>query len=73
MGEALGRMLVIFGVLMVVAGLALQLAPNLPLLGKLPGDLRIERDGFLLVLPLGTCLLVSAVLTLVLQLLARLR
>jgi len=39
----------------------------------LPGDIRIERDGFHLYLPLGTCLLVSAVLSGVTWLIQRLR
>ena len=61
------------GVVFVVVGFALQLHPQLPLLGKLPGDLRIERPGFSFRFPLTSCLLVSAVLSLLLQLLARLR
>jgi hypothetical protein len=63
----------VFGVVMVVVGLLLQYAPALPLLGKLPGDLQIERGGFRLYLPLGSCLLISLVLTALLQLFSRLR
>jgi hypothetical protein len=43
---------------------------NLPL-GRLPGDIRIERDNFKFYFPLATCLLLSAVLTLILWLLRR--
>ncbi|HHQ42322.1 MAG TPA: DUF2905 domain-containing protein [Chromatiales bacterium] len=40
-------------------------------LGRLPGDIVIERDGFRLYIPLMTSLLVSLVLTLVLWLINR--
>jgi hypothetical protein len=62
-----------FGVAMVVVGFALQYAPSLPLLGKLPGDLQIERGGFRLYLPFGSCLAISLLLTALLQLFSRLR
>ena len=71
--EALGRGLVILGVVFALVGCVLWLAPQVPLLGKLPGDIRIERPGFRLYLPLTTCLLISAVLTLLAQLFSRLR
>jgi len=43
---------------------------NLPL-GRLPGDIRIERENFKFYFPLMTCLLISAVLTLIFWLLRR--
>ena len=69
----LGRILLVFGVAMVAVGLLLQYGPSLPWLGRLPGDLRIERGGFVVYLPLTTCALISVAVTLVLQLLSRLR
>jgi hypothetical protein len=65
-----GRLLMVFGVTMVIVGFVLQYGP---LLGKLPGDLQIERGGFRLLLPLGSCLAISLLLTAVLQLFSRLR
>lgn len=38
--------------------------PKIPLLGKLPGDIRIEKENFTLYIPLGTSLLISALLSL---------
>ena len=63
----------IFGLAMVGVGLWIQFGPPLPLLGKLPGDLRVDVGGFRLYLPLATCLVISVVLTLLLQLFSRLR
>jgi len=59
-----GRTLVVLGAALIAVGLLVQLFPGL---GRLPGDLRIERPGFRFYFPLTTCLLLSVVLTLVLQ------
>ena len=66
-----GRFLFWLGLTFVAVGALLQIAPNLPWLGKLPGDIRIQRPGFTFVLPLTTCLLISAALTLLASLFSR--
>ena len=72
--EAIGRWLVGAGAVLLLTGLVLWGAAHLGLpLGRLPGDLRIERPGLRLYVPLGSCLLLSALLSLVLWLLGRLR
>jgi hypothetical protein len=68
-----GRALVVLGIVLVLLGLLLQVAPQIPWLGRLPGDIRIERPGLRFYAPLTTSLLLSLVVTLVLALLARLR
>ena len=69
--ESLGRSLVILGVAIAALGAILVLGPRIPLLGRLPGDIRIERDGFTIYLPLATMLLVSVVASVILGLLSR--
>jgi len=64
------RWLIIFGIILIAAGLLWPLLQNAGL-GRLPGDIVIERGGFRFYLPLVTCLLVSAVLSLILWLLNR--
>jgi hypothetical protein len=72
--ETVGRWLVAAGLVTLLIGLVLVVAAQLGLpLGRLPGDIRIERDGFRLYLPLGTCLVFSALLSLVFWALSRLR
>jgi len=71
--DALGRTLMIAGLVFLALGFALHAGPQIPLLGKLPGDLRLERPGFSLYFPFASCVLISVVLSLVLQLLSRLR
>jgi hypothetical protein len=64
------RLLIVAGVVLLVAGLAWPWLSKLPL-GRLPGDLRLERDGFTFYFPITTGLLVSALITLVLWWLRR--
>jgi hypothetical protein len=71
--DALGRSLVILGIVFVAVGLLLYASPQIPLLGKLPGDIRIERPGFRFYFPLTTCIVLSAVLSLLAHLFSRLR
>ena len=67
----LGRLLVVLGLGVVAAGLVLMALPRMPWLGHLPGDIHIERDGFSVHLPLVTCLVVSLVATLIVNLFFR--
>lgn len=66
----MSRFLIILGVLLVLAGVLWPLMHKIGL-GRLPGDIVIERDNFRLYLPLGTSLLLSVVLSLLLWLLNR--
>jgi len=67
----IGRMLVIFGVVLIVFGLASILASRIPFLGRLPGDIHIRRGAAEIYIPLATCLLLSLLATLILNLLVR--
>ena len=71
--DAIGRSFVLLGIVLVVVGFLLSAAPSIPWLGKLPGDLRFDWSGFRVYLPLTTSLLLSVVLSLLLQLLSKLR
>jgi len=71
--EPLARSLVIAGLVLIGLGLLLHANPSIPLLGKLPGDLRIERPGLRLYFPIVSCLVVSVVLSAALWLFSKLR
>ena len=64
-----GWMLLVLGLLIAGVGLIWILAPSIPWPGRLPGDIRIERENFRFYFPLATCLLLSLVLSLVVWLL----
>ncbi len=67
----LGWLLLGAASLLAVAGVVLLAAGRLPFLGRLPGDIRIEGERGAFFFPITTCLLISVVATLVLNLLAR--
>ncbi|WP_322487745.1 DUF2905 domain-containing protein [Chloroflexus sp.] len=67
----LGRWLIGAGVVLIVIGLVVLVAGRLPWLGRLPGDILIERDNLTIFIPLGTMLVVSLVLTVIANLIAR--
>jgi len=64
----LARFLVIAGLVLVAVGVVVWLAPKIPWLGKLPGDFTFQRGNFTFYFPLGTCILLSVILTLILYL-----
>jgi hypothetical protein len=58
-----GKTLIAVGLLLVLVGLILTFSGKFPWLGRLPGDIRIERDNFSFFFPLGTSLLLSLILS----------
>jgi hypothetical protein len=66
----MGRWLILFGILLVVLGIAWPWLAKLGL-GRLPGDFYIEREGFSFYFPLATSLIVSVLLSLLLWFLRR--
>jgi hypothetical protein len=65
-----GRMLIILGIVLVVLGVLWPLIARLGL-GRLPGDIVIERENFRLYIPIVTSLIVSIVLSVILWLVNR--
>ena len=69
--DSLGKILIISGLALVVIGIGVLLAGRLPWLGRLPGDIHVQRDGFSFHFPIVTCLLLSLILTVILNLFFR--
>ena len=61
-----GWTLLVLGLILAGFGLIWILAPSIPWLGRLPGDIRIEGENYRFYFPLVTCLLLSLVPSLVL-------
>jgi hypothetical protein len=69
----IGKWIILAGVGLVLLGAAVWLVGRFGIpLGRLPGDIRVERDGFTFYFPLATSILISLGLTILLNLLARL-
>ena len=60
-----GRMLMIVGGALLLLGALLSLGARIPWLGRLPGDIVIERDNFRFYLPITTSIVISIVLSLI--------
>ncbi|MBI5455023.1 MAG: DUF2905 domain-containing protein [Deltaproteobacteria bacterium] len=61
----MGRSLIIIGTVIVIIGIIFTIAPKVPFLGRLPGDIFIKRDNFVFYFPLATSIIVSAILSLI--------
>jgi hypothetical protein len=68
----LGRFIALAGAVLLVIGGAIWLAGKAPWLGNLPGDIRIQRENVSCFFPLATMILVSVVLTIVVNIVLRL-
>ncbi len=67
----IARMLIVTGLLLAAVGVLLLVVKQVPFLGRLPGDILIQRKHFTFYFPVATCILLSLVLTLVLYLFTR--
>lgn len=66
-----GRLLMFLGIGIFITGALLTFAGRLPWLTNLPGNLTIQRENFAIYAPCGTMILVSVLLTIVLNVIAR--
>lgn len=66
--EGLGKILLIAGGVIVVIGLLLVFSQHIPFFGKLPGDIFIKKDNWSFYFPIVTFLIVSVVLTIIINL-----
>lgn len=66
--ESIGKTLLIFGVLLFIAGIVVYFGGKYTALGRLPGDIHIERENFSFHFPVVTSILISLVLTVILNL-----
>lgn len=69
--QEFGKLLIVLGAILVAVGVLLTVSGKLPWLGHLPGDISYKSERFSFYFPLATCLLISAVVSLVLYLLRR--
>lgn len=69
--EHIGKILILAGALIALVGAALLLSGKIPWIGRLPGDILIERKNFTFYFPLATSILVSLLLTLLFWFLGR--
>jgi hypothetical protein len=72
MGD-IGRILIILGAVLIVAGLVVLGIQKLPFLGKLPGDILVKRERFTFYFPLATSIIISILISIILYLIGKFR
>ncbi len=65
------KLLIFFSLIITAIGIIMLLAGRVPWIGRLPGDIYIQRRNFTFYFPLTTSIIVSIILTLILWLLSR--
>ncbi len=69
--QFMGRILIFTGIILVVLGGLLLISGKAPWLGRLPGDIIVQRKNFTFYFPLATSILLSIIITLILWLFGR--
>ena len=69
--RALGKWLIGTGLFLALIGVVMTLAGKIPYLGHLPGDIYIKKEHFSFYFPLVTCVILSVLFSLILQLFGR--
>jgi len=65
--QSIGKLLILAGAFLAFFGLLLVFWQRIPFLGKLPGDIFLQKGSFQFFLPIVTCLIISLLLTLILN------
>lgn len=69
--DSFARLLIMFGLILAAVGGLLLLIGKIPYIGKLPGDIYIQRRNFTFYFPLATSILLSIILTLLFSFFSR--
>lgn len=65
--SSLGKFLLIGAAILAIVGIVLIVLGNIPFFGRLPGDITIRRNGYSFFFPIVTCLVLSVVLTILIN------
>ena len=71
MPQSIGKLVIVVGLLIVIVGVAIYFSSRIPWLGRLPGDISIQRENFSFYFPLGTSILLSIIVSVILYLVRR--
>lgn len=69
--SAFGKILIGLGILMIIIGGLFAIGGKIPFIGRLPGDITIQKKSFSFYFPITTCIVISIVFSLILWLLRR--
>ncbi len=63
--QSLGKYLIIFGAIILIAGVIIAFFPKLNFFGKLPGDIAVRKENFSFYFPIVTSIVISGLFTLI--------
>ncbi len=69
--ETHGKLFIVIGIIFLLIGIFFVLRPDLPLFGRLPGDITIKKDNFRVYFPITTSIVLSILLTFLFWILSR--
>lgn len=67
----MGKLLIVTGIVLIIAGILIQYGARIPFLGKLPGDIAYEGKNFRFYFPIVTSILLSIIISLILYFLRK--
>jgi len=67
----MGKMLIVMGIFLVIIGILMNTGLKIPWIGRLPGDISIQRENLSFYFPLTSCIIISIILTLLFYLFRR--
>ena len=65
------KILIFLGALLILIGLIFLVGQKIPYFGKLPGDIYIKRENFTFFAPIGTCIVISIILSIIFYIIFR--
>jgi len=68
MMPAIGKMLIILGIILIIVGIGFLFGDKIPFIGKLPGDILIKKERFNFYFPITTSIIISIILTILFSL-----
>lgn len=71
MPQQLGKILIILGIVLIILGAVFLLSAKVRFIGHLPGDIQIKKERFTFYFPIMTCIVISVLLTVILNFLFR--
>ena len=65
--KEISNLVIIIGVIIILFGILMKFTPILKYLGKLPGDIRIERENFRFYFPITTLIIISVIINVLIR------
>lgn len=62
----MGKLLIIIGIILIIVGIAITWSDRIPYLGKLPGDISVEKKNFKFYFPVTTSIVLSVLISIIL-------